>query len=102
MSNVAENQQDHARSGQFLPGNQVAAKTRAIADLIWRAHVQNDGKRARQMAESIWDLAASGERWACEFIRDTLDGKPRQQLEHTGLDGESIKTTLEIRFGGGE
>lgn len=35
------------------------------------------------------DLAAEGERWACEMLRDTLDGKPAQAI--TNADGESFR-----------
>lgn len=41
------------------------------------------------MAVTIMDLAESGERWAAEYIRDTVDGKPIQAIEHSG----EIETT---------
>lgn len=34
----------------------------------------------RALAVKVWDLAESGERWAAEYIRDTIDGKPLQQI----------------------
>lgn len=40
-----------------------------------------DTKGMRGVARKIWDLAELGERWAAEFIRDTLDGKPTQQVD---------------------
>lgn len=47
-----------------------------------------DTRGVRKVAITIWDEAEKGERWAAEFIRDTLDGKPIQAVEgevnHTG------------------
>ena len=51
---------------------------------------ENDGDRRglRRMAVSIMDLAETGERWAAEFVRDTVDGKPLQAIEHSGEIGD--------------
>lgn len=45
----------------------------------------------RQIMSKIVDMAIEGERWACEYVRDTLDGKPTQAVEvdyrdNTGMD----------------
>ena len=54
---------------------------------------ENDGDKRglRRMAVSIMDLAETGERWAAEFVRDTVDGKPLQAVEVSGeiTDGTS-------------
>ena len=47
-----------------------------------------DHKGMRRVAGKVWDLAEEGERWAVEFIRDTIDGKPAQQINHANEDGE--------------
>lgn len=50
----------------------------------------------RKMAVTIMDLAEEGERWAAEFIRDTIDGKPMQQVEFSGsVDTKPTKLTDE-------
>jgi len=98
VSRVSGNQQDRDRSGKFVDGNQAAQKSRFVADLIWRAHLQSEGKRARAMAENVWDLAEKGERWAVEFIRDTLDGKPKQQIEQSGPDGGPIAHSMTVEL----
>ncbi len=41
----------------------------------------DDKRGLRMMAVKIMDLAESGERWAAEFVRDTIDGKPMQAIE---------------------
>jgi len=40
-----------------------------------------DKRGMRKVAVAIWDEAEKGERWAAEFIRDTIDGKPVQAVE---------------------
>lgn len=47
-----------------------------------------DKKGLRGMAVAIMDLAETGERWAAEFVRDTVDGKPMQAIEHSGDIGD--------------
>jgi hypothetical protein len=42
---------------------------------------EGDKRGMRKVAASIWDEAEKGERWAAEFIRDTIDGKPVQAVE---------------------
>lgn len=49
-----------------------------------------DKRGIRAVAIKIWDEAEKGERWAAEYIRDTIDGKPIQavegELQHTVAD----------------
>lgn len=55
-----------------------------------------DKRGVRKMAEKVWDLAEGGERWAVEFIRDTVDGKPAQAIDISGaLDTASNRMTDE-------
>jgi hypothetical protein len=60
---------------------------------------ENDGDKRglRKMAVTIMDLAEGGERWAAEYIRDTLDGKPAQRMEVTGEDGGPLEVSQIIR-----
>ena len=44
----------------------------------------SDRKGMRLLASKAWDLAEAGERWATEYIRDTLDGKPAQSVQVGG------------------
>lgn len=45
---------------------------------------EGDTKGVRKLASKVWELAETGERWAVEFIRDTVDGKPVQALDLSG------------------
>lgn len=60
---------------------------------------ENDGDRRglRKMAVTVMDLAEGGERWAVEFVRDTVDGKPMQRTEVTGEDGGPLEFSQIIR-----
>lgn len=68
----------------FEKGNTLGAKSRVFGDTMRRAIAQDDGKRVRDGVEMLLDKAAEGERWALEMVRDTLDGKPKQQVEVSG------------------
>jgi len=63
------------------PGSQHAAKRRDFEHTVRRALLADNGVRIRQAAETLLDLAAKGERWAVECLRDTLDGKPAQSVD---------------------
>lgn len=68
----------------------LAALNRAIA--------QDDGKRLRDAAEKLLDLAAAGEQWAVKELADRTDGKPKQQIVG-GDDGDQpieLKATVEF------
>jgi hypothetical protein len=41
---------------------------------------EKDPRGLRLIAQKVVDLAETGERWATEFIRDTIDGKPTQTI----------------------
>lgn len=78
-------------------GNQNAAKSRKFEQAVTRALTQEDGKRLRDAAEKVLDLAAAGERWACEMLRDTLDGKPAQAVTVAGdPDSPPVQHSMEV------
>lgn len=57
----------------------IAALNRSIA--------QDDGKRLREAAEKLLDLAVSGDVAALKELGDRLDGKPAQTIQGPGDDG---------------
>lgn len=71
-------------------GNKNAEKSRVFYDAVRKACVQEDYKRLRQGADELLNKAAEGERWALEMLRDTMDGKPKQQVEVAGEDGGAM------------
>lgn len=45
------------------------------------ALAQDDGRTLRTIADKVLDLAADGDKDALVMVRDSLDGKPRQQVD---------------------
>ena len=66
------------------PGNDYAKKGKLFANALRKACVQDDFKRLNKGIEELLNKAEEGERWALELIRDTFDGKPKQQVEVSG------------------
>lgn len=80
----------------FEKGNTFGAKRRMLHDALKRAVMQDDGERLRRGIEALLDKVAEGERWALEFLRDTLDGKPKQQLEvHGDEDNPAVFSVIQ-------
>ena len=63
------------------PGNNNAGKNKPFWRALDRAIVQDDGKRIREAAEKLLDLASRGEQWAVKELADRLDGKAAQSIE---------------------
>jgi hypothetical protein len=72
------------------PGNKNAQKRKIFEGAVRRAIAGDDGARLREAAETLLTLAAGGERWAVECLRDTLDGRPRQQLSLDVADSRPV------------
>ena len=68
----------------FETGNKAAAKGRKVEKMIERALLQEDDKRLREGVEVLLNKVAEGERWALEFVRDSIDGKPSQSVALSG------------------
>lgn len=49
----------------------------------------------RKAAEQLLKFASAGESWAVKELRDTLDGRPAQQVQLAGHDGERLSLTFE-------
>lgn len=79
-------------------GNQNAAKSRVFSDALRRAIAQDDGRRIRDAAEKMLDLAAAGEQWAVKEVFDRLEGKAAQALAISG-DGEGGPVKLICAWG---
>lgn len=56
----------------------------------------DDLKGMRGVARKVWELAEEGERWAVEFIRDTLDGKPAQAVTLSGDEENPLHHKVEM------
>jgi hypothetical protein len=78
----------------FEKGNQLAAKRREFQKKMRAAIEQDDWKRVRAGIEVVLNLCATGERWALELVRDTLDGKPVSQIEAHDADGTPLAVAI--------
>lgn len=78
-------------------GKDKLIRQQMIAEMNDRAKGK-DVKGMRRMVRKVWNLAEEGERWAVEFVRDTIDGKPAQQLTHSGDEDKPLE--LVFRIGG--
>jgi hypothetical protein len=82
----------------FQKGNKLAAKDKLFARTLKRALDDEDGVKLRKCAEKVIELAVEGERWACEMLRDTLDGRPATNLIATDDEGRELTVGL-VAFG---
>lgn len=91
----------------FEKGNKLGAKPRLFDQALRRAILADDGKRIREAAEQLLDLAAAGEQWAVRELADRLDGKPEQTVGGTGEGGAFtliapwLTQQILVRNGGG-
>ena len=79
-------------AGGAPQGNNNAGRNKPFWRAIDRAIVQDDGKRLRQAAETLLDLAAAGEQWAVRELADRLDGKAPQAI----TDNEGNPLTIQF------
>lgn len=78
----------------FPIGNDYGKKRRLFEANIKRALQDDDYKKLRTIADKVVALAEEGERWAVELLRDTLDGKPAQQIVATDTEGRPLAIGL--------
>jgi hypothetical protein len=64
--------------------NNNAGKNKRWLNSLDRAILQDDGKRLRDAAEKLLNLAAQGEQWAINHLADRLDGKAAQSVTISG------------------
>jgi hypothetical protein len=85
-------------------GNQNGSKGRQWSEAVKRAIRAKYGKEWEQalqdLASKLVDAADGGDLQALKEVGDRLDGKPKQIVEQSGLDGEPIKTSLTVEFVG--
>lgn len=84
-------------------GNKNAAGSDQTApkpflDAITRACKQEDGKRLRQAAEKLLNLAAEGEPWAIRELADRVDGKAVATVDAT-VRGNLARVLAELNEG---
>lgn len=71
----------------------------AILEKLDALDPKKDRKRVFNIAETLVSAAEAGEPWAVKEVMDRVDGKPKQQTEVSGPEGEPIPMSLTIKFG---
>ncbi len=72
-------------------GNTNSAKPRRFIAALESAIREDDGLRLRKCAKAVLDAAANGEAWAVTELANRLDGKPAQQLIHSGDSDNPVR-----------
>ena len=83
---------------ESMKGNQNAAKGKLFYGQLRKVLVQEDHLKLRQIAEKLVEAAQNGEAWAVKEIMDRVDGKAVQANTFEDADGNSVITSLEVRF----
>ena len=83
--------------GQSGNPNGAPPKSKRFLTILERAIEQDDSKRIRAGIEKLLDQCGAGEAWALQMLADRLDGKPKQQLEHTGENDGPLRIVHESK-----
>ena len=106
MAGTGKNQSKKGGDTKFKPGqsgnpNGRPKKGTSLTEILRELGEVPPGKtgkpRKEVIAEKLWRLALSGDKFALRYVYDRLDGKPKETKEISGPDGEGI----EIHFVGG-
>lgn len=86
-------------------GNKNASKSRLIEQALLREIKQRDlkdgdGETLRKIAAAQIDRALAGDPLGYDRVADRLDGKPAQQLQHTGADDGPVLVKIDAKDGG--
>ena len=84
-----------AKPGEgFQPGNThggAGQKERAkLGTQLRLACERDDWKMVRKGLNRVLEKFSEADPWAVEFVRDTLDGKPKMQIDATDAGGRSV------------
>ena len=68
----------------------------AVRRAVMRRIENEEGKpqKIERLADKVVELALDGDMSAVKEIGDRLDGKPKQQTEVSGADGEPLKIII--------
>lgn len=80
------------------PGNKNASKNKVWIAALNRAVAQDDGKKLRNAAEKLLELAAAGDIAAIRELGDRLDGKAHQSTSIENSDGTPIFSGITVTF----
>ena len=77
-------------------GSRNAAKGRLVEQALKRAVMADDGATLRRGVEKQLEKFADGDQQAANWVRDTLDGRPKQTVDFENEDNPL--TSLQVLF----
>ena len=87
-----------------MAGSPIKHEKRRIVQAAILLALEKDGMTPEAVLapamQKQFDRAMEGDTQAAVFLRDSLDGKPAQQLQHTGADGEPLRVIISNDDGG--
>lgn len=87
------------RAAEANKGNTHSSKNnRLLTDTLKRVLIQEDGIRARAIAEALVNKAIEGDISAIKEVYDRMEGKAVAKQEISGPDGSSIPVSLPVEF----
>jgi len=87
----------NAKIAESMKGNKNATKNKLFSDQLKRHLIQNPEKLEKIVIQLI-DDAMEGNIAATREVMDRVDGKAVQATTLEDADGNSIVTSLEVRF----
>lgn len=87
------------RAAEVNKGNTYSSKSnRLLSETLNRVLIQQDGIRARTIAEALVSKAEDGDISAIKEVFDRTEGKAVARTELTGVDGSPLPLGLTIEF----
>lgn len=90
---------------QFKPGqsgNPSGRPRKPLTERLIAKLAQEEGLEAAALVAAILKKAKEGDISAWREIADRIEGKPVQQVEHSGPDSGPITSNIVVRFVDGE
>ena len=77
-----------------MPGGAPIGNKNAARPRVWEAAIKRAvrPKDLEEIAQTVITAAKAGEQWAITEIGNRLDGKPVQQIEHSGEFTQRLAT----------
>jgi len=87
------------KAAEVNKGNTYSSKSnRLLSETLNRVLIQQDGHRARMIAEALVTKAEEGDISAIKEVFDRTEGKAIARTEISGVDGSPLPLGLPIEF----
>ncbi len=87
------------RAAEVNKGNTYSSKSnRLLSETLNRVLIQQDGHRARMIAEALVSKAEEGDISAIREVFDRTEGKAVARTELTGADGSPLPMGISVEY----